>query len=177
MPAAAARIASVATASNIAKDCAPEYNPRCVECCTPIATCSAPAAATNAENFTESASAAIGGGVNAPNVAEAAPADSAANPPSVAAEIPTTGGCIENNKRNLLEQANSIEKIVARSRQSCVHEVLGHASPSLAALARRIERPRQRKSVKPVQVFTHSPVGYPARVTTLTHCPPVKGSP
>jgi hypothetical protein len=110
MAAAAARIASVATASNIAKDCAPEYNPRCVECCTPIATCSAPAAATNAENFTESTSNAIGGGTNAPNVAEAAPADSAANPPSVPAEVPTTAGSIENITTILLERANSIER-------------------------------------------------------------------
>ncbi len=146
MLAAAARIASVATASNIANDCAPEYNPRCVECCTPIATCSAPAAATNAENFTESASAAIGGGVNAPNVAEAAPADSAANPPSVAAEVPTDAGSIENTTTNLLERANSIEKIVTRSRQSRVHEIFGHASPTAAALARHIDRaPTQTK--------------------------------
>jgi hypothetical protein len=100
-PAAAARIASVATASNIANDCAPAYNPRCVECCTPIATCSAPAAATNAENFTESASAAIGGGTNAPNVADDAPADSAAKPPSTAAEPATAAGSIENTTTTL----------------------------------------------------------------------------
>jgi hypothetical protein len=103
MPAAAARIASVATASSIAEDCATEYNSRWLACCTPIATCSAPAAATSAENFAESASAAIGAGANAPNVAEAAPADSDANPASNPDDAPTDSGTIANVTPSLLK--------------------------------------------------------------------------
>jgi hypothetical protein len=111
-----------------------------VECCTPIATCSAPAAATNAENFTESASAAIGAGTNTPNVPDATPADSAANPASVAAEVPTAAGSIPKTITNLLEQANPIEKIVTRSG--------GHVcttfrvTPSPNATAREIDAKR-----------------------------------
>jgi hypothetical protein len=125
MLAAAARIASVATASNIAKDCAPEYNPRCVECCTPIAICSAPAAATRAENFAESASNAIGGGTNAAATPVAAPADSAAKPASVAADNPTASGTIANVTIYLLEGSKTTEAIVTELGRSHMHELVG----------------------------------------------------
>jgi len=122
MLAAAARIASVATASNIANDCAPEYNPRCVECCTPIATCSAPAAATNAENFAESASNAIGGGTNAAATPVAAPPDSAARPASVEADNATASGTIANVTIYLPEASKTNEAIVTELRRSHMHE-------------------------------------------------------
>lgn len=134
MPAAAARIASVATASSIAEDCAAEYNSRCVACCTPIAACSAPAAATNAENFAESASNAIGGGANAPTVPDAAPADSAASPASKADEAPTASGTIANVTASLLSVTRTTEAIVTELCSSYIREIFAAAGGSLVIL-------------------------------------------